>query len=211
MDKIEQFIKKNKGCPLTPAATKQLLVKFMEFMGKELPGMISEGSGTSLKSGSYIYNEETTKYYWVEDIPEDYTGNVLTFGDDNYITTQHYENGEPMSGASLSSNGVDKIDFINLTHSFNELDLTLKQIVDDAIIDNNYKGVPCSQAQWNVIKALLEKSLYLYYNLTSIIKIQTGLNDFVFGYVYSPTDLDMAECMHIYYNNSRLYIQYVEI
>ena len=179
MDKIEEFIKKNKGCPLTPAATKQLLVKFMEFMGKELPGMISEGSGSSLKVGNYIYNEDN-KLVYTEDFPEDYTGILYYFGDD-YFSITYYENGVPIGDeVSLTLDGVNKIQFSALTHSFNELDETLQGIIDSAI--STGEAQHCTQAQWNAIKELLDKSLYINYEGYSMIKsVSDGIGNYVFG------------------------------
>lgn len=104
MDKIEQFIKKNKGCPLTPAATKQLLTKFMEFLNTELPDMIEEGSGTSLKEGDYFYNEETGRFEWAELFPDKFTGFNLYIATD-VIGIYRFDDGVFTSGIDLSYSG----------------------------------------------------------------------------------------------------------
>lgn len=41
MDKMKEFLLKNKGCPMTPAATKQLLVKFIEWLQQQGVGEVS--------------------------------------------------------------------------------------------------------------------------------------------------------------------------
>ena len=68
------------------------------------------------------------------------------------------------------------------THSFNELDQVLQELIQDAIQDNGSSGVACTQAQWNTIKALLDKSLYISYNGFSMIKASTnGIETYCFG------------------------------
>lgn len=69
-----------------------------------------------------------------------------------------------------------------LTHSFSELDETLQEIIEEAFMDNGILGVACSQAQWNAIKSLLDKSLYLNYAGWSVIKSATnGIDNYSFG------------------------------
>lgn len=81
------------------------------------------------------------------------------------------------------NNGVLKnVDFpVSFTHSFAELDETLQGIVEDAIQDDSENGVACSEAQWNVIKALLDKSLYLCYDNCSMIKCTSTIDQYCFG------------------------------
>lgn len=93
MDKIKQFIKDNKGCPLTPAATKQLLVKFMEFMKDKLPDMIQKGGIAFDKQ--YIFVDDEVQV--VDAIPEDYGGASYWFGTDGYLYIEQYYNGEQKS------------------------------------------------------------------------------------------------------------------
>ena len=77
---------------------------------------------------------------------------------------------------------IGEISFVQNTHSLNELDEMLKDIVEDAIADNGQNGVACTQAQWNAIKVLLDKSLYLNYEGTSLMKTAMGLNTYHFGF-----------------------------
>ena len=226
MDKIEQFIKKNKGCPLTPAATKQLLDKFMEFMGKELPGMISEEGG--LKYGYYyfLYNPDRIVYGGVEGelIPEDYNGVCFEFLDDAFYIAR-YVDGEEVAyvmiggdhiniwnednqGWNITVNGVEKLNFARLTHSFNELDPTLKAIIDNTI--STQEPVPCTQAQWNVIKALLDKALYINYNGFSMIK---ATSDNIQNYYFGSLGALVGASLDITYDdvNNTLNVEYNDI
>ena len=68
----------------------------------------------------------------------------------------------------------------SLTHSFNELDDTLKALVESAI--ETGQGVACTEPQWNSIKLLLNKSLYFNYGGISMIKTYSdGMYNYVFG------------------------------
>lgn len=85
----------------------------------------------------------------------------------------------------IDENGAIKVQpqaLNGLTHSLNELDATLKQIVDDAIADAGQNGVACTQEQWNGIKQLLNKSLYLSYEGISMIKCVDDGFTYIFGY-----------------------------
>lgn len=64
----------------------------------------------SIIVGYYIYNSEKEKFQLVDDIPEDYSGYVITIGDDGFMTTAYYENGTLSNQSSMSPQGVDKID-----------------------------------------------------------------------------------------------------
>lgn len=223
MDKIEEFIKNNKGCPMTPAATKQLLVKFMKFMGKELPGMISEGSGGSLKVGEYIFNQENYKFEWVEELPDDYGGATIDFEDDG-IYLENYVDGNLESSITIYAagmvistpdddivfdrSGANKLNFSQLTHSFNELDPTLKALCESAV---NNGEVACTQEQWNVIKALLDKSLYFNYNGVNMIKsLFDGIEKYSFGSM-GGGDTGFKISFHFISSLSLLSITYEEI
>lgn len=104
------------------------------------------------------------------------------------------------------------LDFGQLTHSFNELDSTLKQIVEDAIEDNMQDGVSCTIAQWNVIKKLLNESLYIFYNGYSLIKILiTDIEGYTFG--MGSQFMDNGASLHLAYdsNNQKLFGKFMEI
>lgn len=142
-DKIKKFLTDNKGCPLTPAATKQLFVKFLEFL-------VDEGYGEELESLKY---------------------------------------------------GVDKVNpsaLVGLTHSFNELDPALKAIVDAAI--STREEVACTQSQWDAIKVLLDKSLYINFNGYSLIKSYfNGINEYHFGTLAA----NHGEAVYLYFDTNR--------
>lgn len=163
----------------------------------------------------------------VETVPEDYNGVVWFFEFidewDMTLSIFTYENGKELyctvigdSGidngdAAFTRHGVNKLNFAELTHSFTELDPTLKQIVDDAIAAGG-DGVACTQEQWNAIKSLLDKSLYLNYNDYSMIKSIVILDQYTFGVDCNDT-LELASCLRIYYdaNNNLLYAIYKEL
>lgn len=162
--------------------------------------LIESLSDNTIKSGYYIWNNSTENLINVEEIPNDYTGfSLLIAYDNDSIIIGSYEAGLLTNSVimdadaihifnvegqscSLTKDGVSKINFASLTHSFNELDPTLKQIVLDAINDDNTDGVACSEAQWSAIKSLLDKLLYLNYGPWSLIKVTTdGIGIYVFG------------------------------
>ena len=101
--------------------------------------------------------------------------------------------------------------FTRMTHSFAELDSTLRGIIDAAILDGGQSGVACTLHQWQAIKNLLDKSLYLYYSDTSLIKtLSNGINNYVFG---SGMGQMVGRMMEINYDTSysKLYILISEI
>jgi len=105
------------------------------------------------------------------------------------------------------------LDFDVNTHSFSELDSTIKRIVDDAIADSWENGVACTQNQWNAIKKLLDKSLYLYYNDLSLIKtITDGFSVYKFG-LYDSDTSGVARVVDFQYDydNGLLFAQVREI
>lgn len=140
----------------------------------------------------YLYDGVNTKV--VDLVPEDYTGIAFEFSDEGlyiiyfeegqensyaYIATNSIAFGTSAGEVSYGMDGASRLNFANLTHSFNELDETLQQIIEDAISTGT---ASCTQAQWNVIKALLDKSLYLNYDGTSMIKSNTnGIDNYLFG------------------------------
>ena len=112
MNKIEQFIKKNKGCPLTPAATKQLLVKFIESLDEQGLGELLEdtlniekGSGTNaiqekMVNSSINFTGRNPHAIILDpslatDIPTGASGNQSSaFGKDTMaLTTASFSNG----------------------------------------------------------------------------------------------------------------------
>lgn len=165
-----------------------------------IQSIAGELDGTSFKLGGYyILKEETNKLDWVEELPEDFSGTTFNF-EQGQINFFNYFEGQQISSSYITSyelefydeqteeeviygtTGAPKLNFEALTHSFNELDPTLKQIVEDAIDDGDQDGVACSEAQWSVIKSLLEKSLYLNYGNWSMIKGTTdGFTTYTFG------------------------------
>ena len=97
-----------------------------------------------------------------------------------------------------------------LTHSFNELDATLKAIVESAIEDGGTSGVACTQAQWNAIKSLLDKSLYLNHEGWSMIKTLTnGIDEYMFG----VQGTSLGATIQIMYdsNDAELYVGFAEL
>ena len=163
--------------------------------------------GSSLKQGDYIINASTGKYEWVEDVPEDYTG-ANFFIDDLRIGIFNYVDGEEVDNITLDIiNGVNKLNFAQLTHSFNELDPTLKALCESAV--NN--EVACTQEQWNVIKALLDKSLYFNYNGVNMIKsLFDGIENYSFGSM-GGGDTGFKISFHFISDLSLLSIFYEEI
>lgn len=218
-DKIKKFLTDNKGCPLTPAATKQLFVKFLEFLVKEGYGEELEAlKDGGLQYGRYIYKSEPDRFEFIGDIPvpDDYSGLVYTFYEDGLSITQYNEgtqesdlyltsNGITVSynevQAGISSDGTDKINpqaLVGLTHSFNELDPALKAIVDAAI--STREEVACTQSQWDAIKVLLDKSLYINFNGYSLIKSYfNGINEYHFGTLAA----NHGEAVYLYFDTNR--------
>lgn len=210
-DKIKKFLTDNKGCPLTPAATKQLFVKFLEFL-------VDEGYGEELeslkngyiKTGTYIVDDGD--FIWVEDIPSNYSGHCIIIGDDGIMYLSTYTDGELTFELEFSSSGVSKVYpsvLVGLTHSFNELDQALQDLVNDAIAEAG-NGVVCTQVQWNAIKELLDKSLYLNYNGNSMIKCTS---DGLYTYVFGDIAVNYGYRIEIYYDitNTRLFMEYQEL
>lgn len=151
------------------------------FSQNQIEEMI-KNNGT-IKPGNYIVGKDGYLKF-VEDIPEDYSGDAVYFGNDG-IQYMLVEDGAPYEYAGLGAYGVDKVTpeaiFQGLTHSFAELDETLKAIVKNAL-DNQGTPVSCSQAQWIEIKSLLDKSLYLKYNTYSLCKVLSdGMEFYIFG------------------------------
>ena len=85
-------------------------------------------------------------------------------------------------GEGIEAPTIKLGNFVGLTHSFAELDETLQTLVQSAIDDGAENGVACSEAQWNLIKALLDKSLFVNYQGYSLIKTATdGIASYLFG------------------------------
>lgn len=97
-----------------------------------------------------------------------------------------------------------------MTHSINELNETLKGIIEDAIADNYQDGVACTSAQWEIIKSLLDKSLYFDLNGYALIKTFTnGNTDYGFG----CSDSEYGFFLNITFNpdENHLYAKYIEV
>lgn len=109
-----------------------------------------------------------------------------------------------------SGDDVNKLNFSELTHSLDDLDATLKQIVQDALADGWVNGVACTQAQWNVIKALLDKSLYFNYAGSSMIK---SFTDGIIEYGFGGTGSSAGYMLVFYYgiDDNLLYAKYDEV
>ena len=120
MDKMKEFLLKNKGCPMTPAATIQLLVKFIEWLQEQGYGeldvqeVISQLESPVIKYGHYI-QDENRNYVWIEDIPEDYSGFTFFIADDGINDFSIYENGIMINSLEISPTGVNKISAENGT------------------------------------------------------------------------------------------------
>lgn len=187
--------------------------------------LIESLGGISLKAGYYIWKDTTLVN--VEELPEDYNGFCIEINYDNdaiflaMVENQAFTSHTMIDPSAITfsydgeycnvtKKGVDKLDFTQLTHSFNELDPTLKQIVDDAITDGATDGVACSEAQWSAIKSLLDKSLYLSYDGYSLIKTWfDGINYYTFGYLGDV----QGSSLEISYNDTDalLYIKPLDI
>lgn len=182
----------------------------------------------NIKLGTYILSGETLK--WVEEFPSDYSGTAYSFGDDG-LYIENYADGSfensifiASGSAEVSSadgsyayynvDGANKLNFAELTHSLAELDSTLRQLVEDAI-DDSSQGVACTQAQWDVIKALLDKSLYFNYENVSMIKTFTnGINMYTFGGLsYTGESVYTEYTLGFYYDsgNENLSCKFIEI
>lgn len=115
MDKMKEFLLKNKGCPMTPAATKQLLVKFIEWLQEQGYGELDANKinelidvFTNTVDIIFVYYEgDFIKFS--KSLPSNFTGNTLEISPGN-IDNCYYENGEYISGSSFSLDGVTKID-----------------------------------------------------------------------------------------------------
>lgn len=178
--------------------------------------------------GSYIVNEESYNYEYVTEVPSDYTGLALNFDTDGIyiyyynngnivqecwcknsgITIEDYDTGEDVD---YSVDGASKLNFVSLTHSFDEIAPTIKQIVEDAIDDGGNNGVACTQAQWNVIKALLDKSLYLNYAGYNMIKVVDNGNGYIFGSNDSYSILISSKLEINFNGEGTLYCKYSEL
>lgn len=171
-----------------------------------IKALIESLSGTSLKVGNYKMNTETEKVEWVEELPEDFTGDLLWVGDDDSIGIEHYENGDITISSYMYAGELivptlkaNNIDFSLLTHSFNELDPTLKALCESSITDKEAK--PCTQAQWDTIKSLVDKSLYFNYSGINMIKSSfDGISSYRFGNDYPQTQ--DGQVLTFYYNES---------
>lgn len=183
--------------------------------------LIESLGGTTLREGDYIYDADKDSFVWVAEIPEDYVGTFIMFSNDsseifevgfvdensNYkyltLTLSGIEiyNDITEEQVIYSINGASKLNFSQLTHSFNELDPTLKALCKSAILAGS-TGVACTQAQWNVIKSLLDKSLYFNYEGTSMIKTySTGIGTYAFGGVsLVEGQVDHGFSLYFYYN-----------
>lgn len=96
-----------------------------------------------------------------------------------------------------------------LTHSFNELDPTLKSICETAISTGDAQS--CSHEQWSVIKALLDKSLYFNFSGQSMIKTYfNGINSYTFGIIDED---NLGAILEFAYNSSAntISVSYTEV
>lgn len=85
--------------------------------------------------------------------------------------------------------------FSGFTHSFEELDETLQGIIRNSFAED---GTSCTEAQWSVIKALLDKTLYLNYNFLYLMKTFT---DGVASYQFGNSSGALVGCsVQIYYD-----------
>jgi len=129
-----------------------------------------------------------------------------------YIDDGEIGVGDEYGETIISPRGISKVmpeALAHLTHSFDELDPTLKKIVDDAIQDGETNGVACTTTQWNKINELLDTSLYIEYNGNSMIKSLVSLNDFTFG-IYNN---EIGNLLRIHYDfvEHLLYAKHSEV
>lgn len=192
--------------------------------------LLSQLTNPVIKAGYYIWESEIG-FKHVEVVPEDYTGYVILINpDDNDAIFSYYECEEgalsnysvniTASGFAVIDDdgqtiwydkyGAEKLNFENLTHSFDDLDATLKALCESAIASGD-NGVSCTHEQWDKIKSLLDNSLYFYDNGYSMIKSYTdGISIYFFG---SEISGEFAEGIRFLYdsNNLILYIKFYEI
>lgn len=151
--------------------------------------------GTKLKSGYYAYDGDNMTFNYIGDeVPDGYSGMLLELFD-GAIYFGYFENGGEVNYAGLeasqiiindngeevnfSLNGVNKLNFNSLTFSIAHLDVTLRQLIEDAISSGD--PVACSQAQWNVINEHLANCLYFYHSNYTMIKVLTMIDRYNFG------------------------------
>lgn len=172
----------------------------VSFSPEEVEG-VKELLRGKIKSGMYFLDEYGNDFVRKEEVPEGYTGSSITIGDDGIHYIKNFNNGQIVDTLELSPYGVDKVTpqaLVGLTHSFNELNPTLKAIVNDAISNGS---ATCSLQQWTAIKNLLDISLYFNYSGYSLLKTATdGLHDYVFGTGFPNNSLDCAFGFEIQYN-----------
>ncbi len=146
-----------------------------------------KGSGnidiqSGIQYGYYVNNGYNKLIYIGEDeVPQDYQGIAYDFEPDG-LYIEYYENGDFVNNTYYGYDGASEVRpsaLDGLTHSFDELDSTLKAIVDDAIDGGS---TSCTEQQWNTIKQLLDKTLYLSYEGLSLIKgASNGIDTYMFG------------------------------
>ena len=175
---------------------------------------ISQDILSKIKGGDIVVTPEETYiclYYLAED------SIILTTCDATWIDSANYNYYETEPHWRLSDHISLAFDdlplsFTKNTHSFAELDATLRGIINDAITDAWGSGVDCSQAQWNAIKALLDQSLYLNINGYSLIKnVTNGIGIYKFG-SYSSED-NVGSKLDVFYDstNHLLFVDFVEL
>ena len=91
-------------------------------------------------------------------------------------------------------------------HSFDDLDPTLKALCETAI--GSRKPQPCTQEQWNTIKALLDKSLYFYYDGYTMIKTGGGYPEI---YSFSCISVNSGFALEFSYDLNELTIYSHEV
>lgn len=193
-----------------------------------IESLIEQLDGGKIKTGIFITDEDGN-FVHVDETPEDYGGPAITIGDDGYIYIENWSNGGITTSIEISPNGIEfvqndgeeeqlvdynidgatkvsPIAITHLTHSFSELDETLRDIIDRAIDYEGETGVACTPAQWNTIKQLLDNSLFINFDNVSMIKTNTnGIDFYGFGGKdESPTTMGGHSLTISYDNESNL-------
>ena len=153
--------------------------------------------------------------------------NVTSSGDidDFNVYTYHFSdlklNANKINGTrdrilKFDQNGNgEAVDFFSaFTHSLAELDETLRDIIQDSIADSEAK--PCTPAQWNTIKSLLDKSLYFNYDGVSYIRLSAdGINSYLFGAFLVSSGSLSGSSLNFYYEadipQPQLSVEYLEL
>lgn len=131
MDKLQQFISDNKSCPLTPMATKQLFIKFIEFLSKEGTQVLSKDGVVDFSQSDFVKlpNDVIVPITAFENDDEDPYFRLLTGNQGKFVAVSSSQKGfEYVLPSSLDLLGTAQVNDVQSSQEvhgfFQNIDLT---------------------------------------------------------------------------------------